>query len=83
MHANKHQFGEAITPRAQRNAFRRRDARQQSRFATALGYRRDFVGFSLSRGKQQPTEMGRRLLHVLAQENSELSNEGEPEPDTY
>jgi beta-lactamase class C len=36
----------------------------------------------VNRGKQQPTRNGRKILHALAQENSEPSNEGEPEPDT-
>jgi len=36
----------------------------------------------VNRGKQQPTTNGRQILHALAQENSEPSNEGEPEPDT-
>ena len=36
----------------------------------------------LNRGKQQPTTNGRQILHALAQEKSEPSNEGEPEPDT-
>ncbi len=35
----------------------------------------------VNRGKQQPTTNGRQILHALAQENSEPSNEGEPEPD--
>ena len=36
----------------------------------------------VNRGKQQPTTNGRQILHALAQEKSEPSNEGEPEPDT-
>ena len=36
----------------------------------------------VNRGKQQPTTNGRQILHALAQENSEPSNQGEPEPDT-
>ncbi len=36
----------------------------------------------VNRGKQQPTTNGRQILHALAQENSEPSKEGEPEPDT-
>ena len=36
----------------------------------------------LNRGKQQPTTKGRQILHALAQEKSEPSNEGEPEQDT-
>ena len=35
----------------------------------------------VNRGKQQPTTNGRQILHALAQEKSEPSNEGEPEPD--
>jgi beta-lactamase class C len=36
----------------------------------------------VNRGKQQPTRNGRQILHALAQEKTEPSNEGEPEPDT-
>ena len=36
----------------------------------------------VNRGKQQPTTNGRQILHALAQEKTEPSNEGEPEPDT-
>ena len=32
--------------------------------------------------EQQPTRIGRQIRHALAQENSEPSNEGEPEQDT-
>jgi beta-lactamase class C len=35
----------------------------------------------VNRGKQQPTTNGRQILHALAQEKSEPSNEGEPDPD--
>ena len=51
-----------------------------------------YIGFSpqpklgivilVNRGKQQPTTNGRQILHAHAQEKSEPSNEGEPEPDT-
>jgi beta-lactamase class C len=36
----------------------------------------------VNRGKQHATGIGRQILHALAQEKSEPSNEGEPEPDT-
>jgi beta-lactamase class C len=36
----------------------------------------------VNRGKQHATAIGRQILHALAQERSEPSNEGEPEPDT-
>jgi beta-lactamase class C len=32
-------------------------------------------------GKQHATGIGRQILHALAQEESEPSNEGEPDPD--
>ena len=35
----------------------------------------------VNRGKQHATGIGRQLLHALAQEKSEPSNEGESEPD--
>jgi hypothetical protein len=35
----------------------------------------------VNRGKQHATGIGRQILHALAQENSEPSNEGEPDPD--
>jgi beta-lactamase class C len=35
----------------------------------------------VNRGKQHATGIGRQILHALAQEKSEPSNEGEPEPD--
>jgi beta-lactamase class C len=35
----------------------------------------------VNRGKQQPTRNGRQILHVLAQDPSQPSTEGEPEPD--
>ena len=35
----------------------------------------------VNRGKQHATAIGRQLLHALAQEKSEPSNEGEPDPD--
>jgi beta-lactamase class C len=35
----------------------------------------------VNRGKQQPTRNGRQILHVLAQDQSQPSTEGEPEPD--
>jgi beta-lactamase class C len=35
----------------------------------------------VNRGKQHATGIGRQILHALAQENSEPSNEGELEPD--
>jgi beta-lactamase class C len=34
-----------------------------------------------NRGKQPATKIGRQILHALAQDKSEPSNEGEPEPD--
>ena len=36
----------------------------------------------VNRGKQHATGIGRQILHALAQERSQPSNEGEPEPDT-
>jgi beta-lactamase class C len=36
----------------------------------------------VNRGKQHATGIGRQILHALAQEKSEPSNEGESEPDT-
>jgi beta-lactamase class C len=36
----------------------------------------------VNRGKQHATGIGRQILYALAQERSEPSNEGEPEPDT-
>jgi beta-lactamase class C len=36
----------------------------------------------VNRGKQHATGIGRQILHALAQEKSEPSNEGEPEADT-
>ena len=36
----------------------------------------------VNRGKQHATGIGRQILHALAQEKSEPSNEGEPEPDS-
>lgn len=36
----------------------------------------------VNRGKQRATRIGRQILHALAQEKTEPSNEGEPEPDT-
>jgi beta-lactamase class C len=35
----------------------------------------------VNRGKQHATGIGRQILHALAQENSEPSNEGESDPD--
>jgi beta-lactamase class C len=35
----------------------------------------------VNRGKQQPTGIGRQIIHALAQDQSEPSNEGEPNPD--
>jgi beta-lactamase class C len=35
----------------------------------------------VNRGKQRATAIGRQILHGLAQDTSEPSNEGEPEPD--
>jgi len=35
----------------------------------------------VNRGKQQATGIGRQILHALAQETSEPSNEGESDPD--
>jgi beta-lactamase class C len=35
----------------------------------------------VNRGKQHATGIGRQILHALAQEKSEPSNEGEPDPD--
>jgi beta-lactamase class C len=35
-----------------------------------------------NRGKQHATGIGRQILHALAQDQSEPSNEGEPEPDS-
>ena len=35
----------------------------------------------VNRGKQQATGIGRQILHALAQENSEPSNEGDSDPD--
>ena len=35
----------------------------------------------VNRGKQHATGIGRQILHALAQETSEPSNEGEPDPD--
>jgi len=35
----------------------------------------------VNRGKQRATVIGRQLLHALAQDQSQPSNEGEPEPD--
>jgi beta-lactamase class C len=35
----------------------------------------------VNRGKQHATVIGRQILHAVAQENSEPSNEGEQEPD--
>jgi beta-lactamase class C len=35
----------------------------------------------VNRGRQHATVIGRQLLHALAQEKSEPSNEGEPDPD--
>ena len=35
----------------------------------------------VNRGKQHATGIGRQILHALAQERSEPSNEGEPNPD--
>jgi beta-lactamase class C len=35
----------------------------------------------VNRGKQHATGIGRQILHALAQEKSEPSTEGEPEPD--
>jgi beta-lactamase class C len=35
----------------------------------------------VNRGRQKATGFGRQILHALAQEKSEPSNEGEPEPD--
>jgi beta-lactamase class C len=35
----------------------------------------------VNRGKQHATVIGRQILHALAQENSEPSNEGESDPD--
>ncbi len=35
----------------------------------------------VNRGKQQPTRNGRQILHVLSQDQSQPSTEGEPEPD--
>src|SRR5215813_15278932 len=35
----------------------------------------------VNRGKQHATPIGRQILHALAQEKSEPSTEGEPEPD--
>ena len=50
-----------------------------------------YIGFSpqqklgvvilCNRGKQQATKIGRQILHALAQDQSEPSTEGEPEPD--
>lgn len=50
-----------------------------------------YIGFALqkklgvvilvNRGKQNATVFGRKLLHALAQDQSEPSNEGEPDPD--
>jgi beta-lactamase class C len=36
----------------------------------------------VNRGKQHPTGIGRQILHALAQDQSQPSTEGEPEPDT-
>jgi len=36
----------------------------------------------INRGKQHATGIGRQILHALAQDQSEPSNEGEPNPDT-
>src|SRR6266513_3679863 len=36
----------------------------------------------VNRGKQHATGIGRQILHALAQDQSEPSNEGEPEPDS-
>jgi len=51
-----------------------------------------YIGFALqrklgvvilvNRGKQHATGIGRQILHALAQETSEPSKEGEPEPDS-
>jgi beta-lactamase class C len=35
----------------------------------------------VNRGKQQPTGIGRQIIHALAQDQSEPSSEGEPNPD--
>jgi hypothetical protein len=35
----------------------------------------------VNRGKQHATKVGRQILHALAQDQSEPSSEGEPEPD--
>jgi len=35
----------------------------------------------VNRGKQHATGIGRQILYALAQEKSEPSNEGEPDPD--
>jgi beta-lactamase class C len=36
----------------------------------------------VNRGKQHATGIGRQILHALAQDQSQPSTEGEPEPDT-
>jgi len=51
----------------------------------------NYIGFALqrklgvvilvNRGKQHATGIGRQILHALAQEKSQPSNEGEPDPD--
>lgn len=36
----------------------------------------------VNRGKEHATSIGRQIIHALAQDQSEPSTEGEPDPDT-
>ena len=73
---------------AERHRRQPKDPRQERWATEHLNY----IGFApqqklgivilVNRGKQHATGIGRQILHALAQEQSELSSEGEADPDS-